>query len=93
MSKYTDTVAIITTMIVQSQGADVDTARMAATVIANALKDAHIISLPDPEVSTRTSVSVLLMAQLGRICQCKEGEDADDIAREAINTLGHLPCV
>lgn len=92
MSKYTETIAIIQTMIVEHQGADITTAHLAAKVIADALKMAHIISLPDPEVSTRTSVSVPLMAQLGRMCQCKDGEDADDISRAAIRKLGETPC-
>lgn len=54
--------------------------------IMDELLDLHLIGLPNSDI--RTSVDVALVVKLGAKCNCRKGEDADDVLRTALEVIG-----
>jgi hypothetical protein len=54
--------------------------------IMDELLDLHLIGLPNSDI--RTSVDADLVAKLGAKCNCRKGDDADDVVRTALGVIG-----
>ena len=65
---------------------DTSTAKALSMIVSDAMVDNHVIGLPDEY--TRTSVSVDLIDNVGKLMHCRAGDDADDICKAVIAQVG-----